>query len=206
MGCTCNERQTEQNGAIADQDQTMIKNVTEHTDEATQVNTMVNRQKRSYTEALQHGTGRLTDTTAGGDEQGWKQVGRGGRVRAGRDNPRPSGLNAKGVMGLKKNTGIHTIEKGSRKRTANIFATRFAPGVSDAILKVYLENKLTLDVTVEKVQTRFDNYASFHIKCECIEPSVFMDPDLWPENAFVRWWKEQRHSVQKLAGLPGAAI
>ena len=191
MGCTYDEGQTQQNGAIADQDQTMIKNVTEHTDEATQVKTVVNRQKRSYTEALQHGTGRPTDTSTGGDEQGWKQVGRGGRVRAGvngktRDNSRPSRLNAKGVMGLKKNTGIHTIEKGSRKRTANIFATRFAPGVSDAMLKVYLENTLTLEVTVEKVQTRFDNYASFHIKCECIEPSVFMDPDLWPENAFVR--------------------
>ena len=67
MGCTCNERQTEQNGVIADQDQTMIKNVTEHTDEVTQVKYVVNRQKRSYTEALQHGTG--TDTSTGGDEQ-----------------------------------------------------------------------------------------------------------------------------------------
>ena len=74
----------------SDQDQTMIKNMTEHTDEATQVKTCVNRQKRSYTEALQHGTGRPTDTTTGGDEQGWKQVGRGDRVRAGRDNSRPS--------------------------------------------------------------------------------------------------------------------
>ena len=78
----------------------------------------------------------------------------------------------------------------------------FDPGVTDTMLQDYLSDKLRLDVRVERIQTKYDTYASFHIKCDCTDPSVFMDADLWPENAFVRWWREQRQHVQQLAGLP----
>ena len=57
----------------------------------------------------------------------------------------------------------------------------------------HLKQCLNLDATVEAVETRFDTYASFHITCECPDPSVFMSDDLWPEEAFVRWWREPKH-------------
>ena len=45
---------------------------------------------------------------------------------------------------------------------------------------------------MEAVKTRFDTYSSFHITSVCEDPSVFMKDDLWPERAFVRWWREAK--------------
>ena len=33
-------------------------------------------------------------------------------------------------------------------------------------------------------------YSSFHITCYCEEPAIFMNPDVWPEGAYLRWWKK----------------
>lgn len=107
----------------------------------------------------------------------------------------------KGITGLMKDTGLRTVEKTLRKRVANVFATRFDPGVTENMLADYLKTKLSLDVSVDKVQTRHDSYASFHVRCVCPNPAVFMDADIWPENTFVRWWKEQKPPKHPLADL-----
>ena len=96
----------------------------------------------------------------------------------------------KGVIGKAQNSGLRTVQKTFRQRQANVFATRFDPAVSSEQVKAYLKKCLNLDATVEAVETRFDTYASFHITCECPDPSVFMSDDLWPEEAVVRWWRE----------------
>ena len=99
----------------------------------------------------------------------------------------------KGVIGKAQNSGLRTVQKTFRQRRANVLATRFDPAVSSEQVKAYLKKCLNLDATVEAVETRFDTYASFHITCECPDPSVFMADDLWPEEAFVRWWREPKH-------------
>ena len=96
----------------------------------------------------------------------------------------------KGVIGKAQNSGLRTVQKIFRQRRANVFATRFDPAVSSEQVKAYLKKCLNLDATVEAVQTRFDTYASFHITCECPDPSVFMSDDLWLEESVVRWWRE----------------
>ena len=57
------------------------------------------------------------------------------------------------------------------------------------MLQRYLEERLHLEVSVSPVKTRYDTYHSFHVMCECVNPKVFMDDAVWPEGAYVRWWK-----------------
>ena len=93
-------------------------------------------------------------------------------------NTKPS---RKGITGRAKGSGI---KSASVKRFTNIFATRFERHVTAT------------------------GYSSFHITytCECPDTAVFMDPSLWPENIFVRWWRNPRasHSPSPPSEIPGA--
>ena len=96
--------------------------------------------------------------------------------------------------------GINSIAKGSGfkstcvKRFANIFATRFERHITADDIETYLRQSLGggNKLSVEPVAMKYDNYASFHITCECADTAIFMDPSLWPEDIFVRWWRNRR--------------
>ena len=117
-------------------------------------------------------------------------------------NTKPS---RKGITGRAKGSGI---KSASVKRFANIFATRFERHVTATDVRNYLNQRLGrgMTLTVEAVPTKFDGYSSFHITCECPDTAVFMDPSLWPENIFVRWWRNPRasHSPSPPSEIPGA--
>lgn len=87
-------------------------------------------------------------------------------------------------------------------RYASIFASRFATDVEPEVLQAHLEHILKLEVTCESLPTRRDTYSSFHVKCNCPDPSVFMNPEVWPEGAYVRWFHEKprtpRHTTHPL--------
>ena len=34
-------------------------------------------------------------------------------------------------------------------------------------------------------------YVPFHITCYCNDTCTFMDPEICPDGAYVRWWKNQ---------------
>ena len=97
---------------------------------------------------------------------------------------------AKGyVSGSVKESGLTTVKKVIRSKYASVFASRFDTSVSCDMLKKYLEERLNLKVNVSPVKTRYDTYRSFHVMSECENPKVFMDDSVWPEGAYVRWWK-----------------
>ena len=100
----------------------------------------------------------------------------------------------KGVTGSGQGSGLRSVK---RKRLASVFATRFEPQVTCDDIVVYLNSHLSpkLHVKVASLETKHNSYASFHITCECEDPSVFMDPFLWPEDIFVRWWRSPRSPV-----------
>ncbi|KAJ8050291.1 hypothetical protein HOLleu_03433 [Holothuria leucospilota] len=103
----------------------------------------------------------------------------------------------KPMVGKASATGFTSVK---RKRIANVFATRFSPEVDTDELKDYLEEKLSLTVSVERLQSKFSNYySSFYIKAECDDPTVFMDPEIWPEGIYFRWYRPNR-VVQKPDG------
>ena len=95
------------------------------------------------------------------------------------------------LVGKANATGTASVK---RKRVANVFATRFDPNLETQELKSYLENKLSLNVSCERLQSKYaDHYSSFYIKAECDDPSVFMDPELWPEGIYFRWYRPSRN-------------
>ena len=99
---------------------------------------------------------------------------------------KPRSSSGKFVSGSVKQSGLSTVKKS---KYASVFASRFDTSVSGEMLKSYLEEKLNLKVQVSPVKTRYDTYHSFHVMSECENPKVFMDETVWPEGAYVRWWK-----------------
>ena len=81
------------------------------------------------------------------------------------------------------------MKRVARSKYASVFASRFDTSVSGEMLKSYLEERLKLEVQESPVKTRYDTYHSFHVMSECENPKVFMDESVWPDGAYVRWWK-----------------
>ena len=164
---------------------------------------------RTYAQQVSSGPSE-SGSVAGSKVDTWSTVTRvNGRIKkvceGTQIQPRPQ--KPKGITGNVKDSGLQTVPKQVRIRVASIFATRFGPNVTSIDLEGYLRGKLNLDLKVERVATRYNTYASFHVTCECPDPSVFMTDDLWPESTFVRWWREpkptQARGYQVLAARSG---
>ena len=106
-----------------------------------------------------------------------------------------------GITGRAKGSGI---KSASGKRFVNVFATRFERHVTATDVTNYHNQRLGrgITLTVEAVPTKFNSYSSFHITCECPYTSIFMDPSLWPEDIFVRWWRNPRGSLSPPSKIP----
>lgn len=101
------------------------------------------------------------------------------------------------IVGKAKNLAIKPAIK--RRRLANVFASKLDPDLSVDDLRHYLVGQLKLneeELTIELIR-RSEWHSSFHVKCYCSEPSVFMDCDIWPEDAYVRWWREPKQPQEK---------
>ena len=164
---------------------------------------------RTYAQQVSSGPSE-SGSVAGSKVDTWSTVTRvNGRIKKVREGtqiqPRPQ--KPKGITGNMKDSGLQTVPKQARIRVASIFLARFGPNVTSIDLEGYLRGKLNLDLKVERVATRYNTYASFHVTCECPDPSVFMTDDLWPESTFVRWWREpkptQARGYQVLAARSG---
>ena len=78
-----------------------------------------------------------------------------------------------------------------------MFATRFTPDTTPEQVKDILkedERLKDMNINVEKLNTKYDTYASFHITCVCLETEakLFLEPDAWPNGILVRPWKEKK--------------
>ena len=91
------------------------------------------------------------------------------------------------IIGSTKNVVIRAA-KLSDFRWVNVFVSRLDPDFTVLDLKSHLDSSLTLDVVVEQVKST-TTYSSFHITCNCPLPKVFLSAMLWPEGAYVRWWR-----------------
>ena len=102
------------------------------------------------------------------------------------------------VTGTAVGTKITSV--GPKLKFANIFATRFDTEVTAEDLKAHLVEKLSVNVTVEAVKTKYDGYRSFHITSRCEDPSIFMKDHVWPQNIYVRWWRRERDPSSAQSG------
>jgi len=95
------------------------------------------------------------------------------------------------VIGKGVNIGFRAKAKS---KFANVFVSRLEPELTKEQLKSYLDKLLHVDCKVEYVK-QLEWYSSFHIESECPDPQAFMSCDIWPEGAYVRWWRRQRDPV-----------
>ena len=126
-------------------------------------------------------------------------------VRNGKQKPQPvkpmgrqrqnsvKNKNRKEVIG--KGTGLSFRAK-ENTRFANVFVSRLEPGLETETVKNYLDKTLNVNCKVECSRAS-EWYTSFHIECVCIDPSVFMNDQIWPDGAYVRWWKPDRQKGGK---------
>ena len=98
-------------------------------------------------------------------------------------------------------TGKCTNVTAQRKNyNATLFATRFDPNTNVGNVKCDLESNLLREtglrhvVTVEKLTTKYDNYSSFKISCQCDNTAVFMNTNIWPAGILVRWWRNRSNN------------
>ena len=103
----------------------------------------------------------------------------------------------------RKNQGVigkssrNDVSVATRTLKANVFATRFTPDTTPEEVKDILkedERLKDMNINVEKVNTKYNTYASFHITCVCLETEakLFFEPEVWPNNIFIRPWKEKK--------------
>ena len=104
-------------------------------------------------------------------------------------------------VGKATHTGIKSVKKS---RVANIFASRFFPNQDCQELAKHLSDQFKLQVTCRALASKFpSSYSSFHIRAECDDPSVFMDPSMWPEGIYYRWYKPEKQTSMRKGAADG---
>ena len=99
-------------------------------------------------------------------------------------------------IGTGRNSNLGILDK---KYLAVVFATRYKPHVDATIVKQDIETELLRlsgikhTVKVEKLNARYDHYASFKITCHCDNISIFMNNAVWPPGVYFRWWIKPRY-------------
>ena len=90
-----------------------------------------------------------------------------------------------------RDTGVIGIKRVKR---AELFVTRLSPGCTTDDVKNFIFGNLELEANVTKISnTRNAAYfSSFHVSCECTDPSVFYNENLWPEHVLYRRWYPPR--------------
>ena len=102
------------------------------------------------------------------------------------------------IIGTGKGSNLSVQNK---KYNASLFATRYNPNTNASTIKHNLEANLLKAtgarhiVTVEKITTKYDHYASFKISCSCDNTAVFKNSEIWPENILVDWWRAPRKGI-----------
>ena len=89
--------------------------------------------------------------------------------------------------GLGNSNGI-----SGKGRFISLFVSRLEPDIEANRVKKYVDDKFEVDFICEKMQTRYDTYASFKLEGYCKNSDVFFKEENWPENILVRRFYKPR--------------
>ena len=84
-----------------------------------------------------------------------------------------------------------TLRAASRDKKLSLFATRFDTKITAEQLVAHLKEKTSLEVSAHKLVTHSKRYNSFRINCYCEDPDILCDPEVWPDDIYVRHWQEK---------------
>ena len=80
----------------------------------------------------------------------------------------------------------------SKGRFVSLFISRLNPDCDSSEIETYIKSKFDSELKCEKLDTRYDTYASFRAEGYCKNPSIFYDADMWPESVLVRKFFKSR--------------
>ena len=80
----------------------------------------------------------------------------------------------------------------SKGRFVSLFISRLEPDCESNELQAYIKSKFNIDLECTQLETKYASYASFKAEGYCKDPTVFYDPDMWPESILVRKYFKPR--------------
>jgi hypothetical protein len=76
--------------------------------------------------------------------------------------------------------------EGNQRQCTGIFISRLKPRTTSDSVIHHIWNVSGFTVKVERIQTRFDGYSSFHVQCDRRIRDDLMQADLWPQDALIK--------------------
>ena len=104
----------------------------------------------------------------------------------------------KPIIGSAKNSGNLTIVHKNR-HTARIFISRLSPNTEPETIIDHVKSKFDITddmIKCNKLETKYNTYASFLIECFVKDPTLLLTSENWPEGTLVRKYYTQ--STQKI--------
>ena len=88
------------------------------------------------------------------------------------------------ITGRKTGSVLGAIPKVKK---CSIFVSRLNPSIAKDKVKDFVSGIIGGDTCiVEKLQTKFDSYASFYVSCDDKHKDKVLDPDMWESGILVR--------------------
>lgn len=134
--------------------------------------------------------------TSSNEEPGWQVVNRQRKTTLVSPLSRSSGRRGNGSAIIGKAKGVSIKAAKPIQRLASVFVSRLDPNLTSADLKTYLVSNLGLQNIEVQLVRGTESHSSFHVTCKCDTPRVFLTETLWPEGAYVRWWRERKETTE----------
>ena len=93
------------------------------------------------------------------------------------------------IIGSAKVCGVKAVahnQKHGNKTCTGLFVTRIRPGCTARDLELHVWNTTGYRVKPEMLQTKYDSYKSFYVRCDHAVRSMLFDPSIWPEGSMVK--------------------
>ena len=74
----------------------------------------------------------------------------------------------------------------------SLFISRLDPDCDHLELEQYIKSKFDIELVCTRLETKYDTYASFKAEGYCKNPTMFYNPDMWPESILVRRYFKSR--------------
>lgn len=78
------------------------------------------------------------------------------------------------------------VRKAPRPRIDGLFLSRLQPNTRIEQIENFIKRTTGTDVEVERLQTKHDGYASFHVTCGVAVNQKLLKADVWPEGTLVK--------------------
>lgn len=93
-------------------------------------------------------------------------------------------------MRLKSAPNHHNQVSTQSRQCTGIFVTRLDPNSTVAKVGIHIRNATGVFVKPEKLQTKYNTYASFYIRCDSKLRNSLMDATMWPSGTLVKQFFE----------------